>query len=155
MRVYCTKLSGRVVQSESKVSRSSYFRKKLVGIFMSFFIFGLWAVTSQTFNEKIMSGLPKLPSTVSEIFKGEKLSHQEKFVPSISDFELMIFGNLVKNFGRLTKTALYVSGGEFEGKNSLIKIIFLHQFVNLSWWFSGFWRKISQISPKLHSTCPD
>ena len=50
-----------------KVSRWSYFRKKLVGIFINFFIFGLWAVTSQTFDTKIVNGLPKLPSTVSEI----------------------------------------------------------------------------------------
>ena len=31
--------------------------------------------------------------------------------------------------------------GIFEGKNSQIKIIFLHQFVNLSWWFSGYLAK--------------
>ena len=35
----------------------------------------------------------------------------------------------------------------FEGKKFQTKIIFLHQFLNLSWWFSGFWRKMSQISP--------
>ena len=52
--------------------------KKLVAIFISFVIFGLWAGTSQKFDKKIVTGLPKLPSTVSEIFKGEKLSHQKK-----------------------------------------------------------------------------
>ena len=52
VQVYCTKLFGRVVQSESKMSRSSYFRKKLVGIFISFFLFGLWAVTPQNFDRK-------------------------------------------------------------------------------------------------------
>ena len=51
-----------------KVSRWSYFRKKLVGIFVNFFIFGLWAVTSKTFDTKRVTGLPKLPSTVLEIF---------------------------------------------------------------------------------------
>ena len=79
MRVHCTKLFDRVVQSESKVSRSSYFRKKLVGIFTNFIIFGLWAVTSQTFAKKIMTGLPNLPSTVSEIFKNEKLLTRKIF----------------------------------------------------------------------------
>ena len=155
MRISCTKLFGRVVQSESKMSRSSYFRKKLVGIFINFLIFGLWAVTFQTFDKKVMTGLPKLPSTVSEIFKGEKLSQQEKFFPSVSDFQLRLFGILVKKLGRLTKTARYVSRGDFKRKNFRIKIIFLNQFLNLSWWFSGFWRKMPQISPKLHSTCPD
>ena len=63
-----------------------------------------------------MTGLPKVPSTVSEIFKGEKLSHQEKFFPSVSDFQLMIFGILVKKLGRLTETARYVSRGDFRKK---------------------------------------
>ena len=118
MRIYCTKFFGRVVQSESKVSRSSYLRKKLVGIFISFFIFSVWAVTSQTFDKKITTGLPKLPSTFSEIFKGEKLSYQKKSFPSVSDFELRIFGLLVKKIGRLTKTALYVSRGDYRRKKS-------------------------------------
>ena len=44
----------------------------------------------------------------------------------------------------------------FEGKkNFQFKIFFLRQFLNLSWWFPGFWHKMSQRSPKLHSTCPD
>ena len=43
----------------------------------------------------------------------------------------------------------------FKRRNFRIKISFLNQFFNLSWWFSGSWRKIPQISPKLHSTCPD
>ena len=90
--------------------------KKLDGIFISFVIFGLWAVTSQNFDNKIMTGLPKLPSMVSENFKGGKLSHQKNFFPSVSDFQLMLFGLLVKNFGTLTKTALYVSRGDFRRK---------------------------------------
>ena len=151
MRVYCTKLFGRVVHSESKMSRSSNFRKKFVGIFFNFFLFGLRAVTSQIFAKKKTG----LPSTVSEILKGEKHSHQKKIFPSVSEFGLMIFGLLAKKFGRLTKTALYVSRGVLRRKKLSKKIIFLHQFVNLCWWFSGFWRKMSQTSPKLHSTCPD
>ena len=87
--------------------------KKLAAIFIIFYIFGLWAVTSPTFDKKIMTGLPKFPSTVSEFFEGEKLSHQENFFPSVSDFELMIFGLLFKKIGRPTKTALYVSRGVF------------------------------------------
>ena len=55
--------------------------KKLDGIFISFVIFGLWAVTFQNFDNKIMTGLPKLPSMVSENFKGGKLSHQKKIFP--------------------------------------------------------------------------
>ena len=153
--VFCKKFFGRVVQSESKVSRSSSFRKKTCWDIYQILNFGLWAVTSQTFAKKIMTALPKLPSTVSEIFKGEKLSHQKKFFPSVSDFELMFFGNLVKNFGRLTKLHSMCPEATFEGNNFQIKIISLHQFVILSWWFSGFWRKVSQISPRLHSTSPD
>ena len=109
MRIYCTKLFNRVVQSESKVSRSSYFRRKLVGIFISFFFFSLWAVTSQIFEKKIITGLPKLPSTVSEIFEGEKLPHQKKFFPSVSDFELLILRILAKNVANITKAAFYLS----------------------------------------------
>ena len=155
MRIYCTKLFGRVVQSVSKFSRSSYFRKKLVGLLTSFFIFGLWAVSSQTFDKKT-TGLPKLPSTVSEIFRGEKLCHQKKFFPAVSDFELMIFGLLVKKYGRLTKTALYVSREDFRRKNSFK----LKSFFSISLWiradgFQDSGKKMSQISPKLHSTCPD
>ena len=92
MRVSCTKRFGRVVQSESKLSRSSYFRHKLVGLIINFFLFGLWAVTSQTRQRKLMARLPKLPSTVSEIFKEEKHSHQKNFLLSVSEFELMIYG---------------------------------------------------------------
>ena len=63
-----------------------------------------------------MAGLPKLPSTVPESLKEEKNSHQEIFYPSVSDFETMFFGLLVKKFGRLTKTTLYVSKGVFRRK---------------------------------------
>ena len=113
-RLFWKKFFGRVVQSESKVSRSSSFRKKNCWNFYHFFfIFGLWAVTSQTSDKKIMTGLPKLPSTVSEFFEREKQSHQEKFFPPVSDFELRFFGLLIKKFGSLTKTALSVSRGGF------------------------------------------
>ena len=63
-----------------------------------------------------MTGLPKLSSTVSEIFKGEKLSHQKKIFPSVFEFELKIFGLVDKKFGRLTKTEFYVSRGELRKK---------------------------------------
>ena len=63
-----------------KVTRWSYFRKKLVGIFINFFFFGLRAVTSQTFDTKITAGLPKLPSTISEIFI-KKLFLTRKNIP--------------------------------------------------------------------------
>ena len=89
-----------------------------------FFIFGLWAVTSQTFDKKIMTGLPKLPSTVSEFFEREKLFHQEKIFPSVSDFQLRVFGLLIKKFGRLTKTALYVSRGGFWEETFKLKYFF-------------------------------
>ena len=94
------------------------FQKKNLLEYLSIF-FGLWAVTSQILTKKTMTGLPKLPSTVSEIFRGEKLSHQKKFFPSVSDFELRIFGLLFKNFGSLTKTALYMSRGDFRREKIL------------------------------------
>ena len=79
-----------------------------------------WTVSSNFsgFRKKIMTGLPKLPSTVSDIFRGEKFSHQKIFFPSFSNFELMIFGLLVKNFGGLTRTALFVSRGAFRRKKN-------------------------------------
>ena len=92
MRFSCTRRSGRVVQYESKVSRSSYFRNELVGIFINFFLFGLSAVSSQTFDRKLIARLPKPPSTVSDKFKGEKRVSPEIFFPSVSEFELMIYG---------------------------------------------------------------
>ena len=69
VRVYCTKLFGRVVQSESKKSRSSNFRKKLVGIFISFFLFGLWAVTSQNFDKKQWLGCRNCPLRFQRFLK--------------------------------------------------------------------------------------
>ena len=77
-----------------------------------------------------MTGLPKLPSTVSENFKGGKLSHQKKIFPSVSDFQLMLSGLLVEKFGRLTKTALYVSRGDFRRK----KTFNLKYFFSISFW---------------------
>ena len=63
-----------------------------------------------------MARLPKLPSTVPESLKEEKNSHHKTFYPSVSDFEIMFFGLLVKKFGKLTKTTLYVSKGDFRKK---------------------------------------
>ena len=122
------------------MSRSSPFRKETCWNVYQFFF---WTVSSNfsDFNKKIMTGLPKLPSTVSNIFKGEKHSPQKKLFPSVSDFELMIFGLLVKKIGRLTKLHSMCPEATFEGKNFQIKIISLHLFVNLSWCFSGFWQK--------------
>ena len=91
------------------------FQKKNLLECLSFFF---WTVSSNfsDFNKTKMTGLPKFPSTVSEIFKGEKLSHQKKIFPSVFEFELKIFGLVDKKFGRLTKTAFYVSRGELRRK---------------------------------------
>ena len=91
--------------------------------------FRLWAVNSQILT-KTKTGLRKLPSTVSEIFKGEKLSNQKKSFPSVSDFELRISGLLVKKFGKLTKTALSVSRRDFRRKKSFK----LRSFFSISLW---------------------
>ena len=132
------------------VSRWSYFRKKFVGIFINFYIFGLWEVTSQTFDKKIMIGWPKLPSTVSEIFNGEKLSHQKNFFPSVSDFELMIFGLLVKKFGKLTKTALYVSRRDFRRIKSFKLKSF---FIITSWICADDLQDSGEKCRKNHQSC--
>ena len=41
------------------------------------------------------------------------------------------------------------------GKNIRDKNNFSHQFLILSWWYSGFWSKSSEGSLKLHSVCPE
>ena len=53
--------------------------------------------------ELLLAGLTKLRSTVSEIFEGQKLSHQKKFFPPVPDFELMIYGIESRNFGKSSK----------------------------------------------------
>ena len=135
-----------------KVSRWSYFRKKLVGIFINFYIFGLWAVTSQTFDKKKTG----LPSTVSEILKGEKHSHQKKNFP----ISFWVWANDFRASGQKVRKVdqnctLCVQTWFSKKKIFLNKIIFHHNFLNLSWWFAGFWRKMSQKSPKLHSNLSD
>ena len=87
------------------------------------------------FWQKIMTALPKLPSTVSDIFKPETIPHLKNIFPSVSDFELMIFALLVKNFGSLTKTALYVSRGFLEGKTFNLKSFFS---ISLCIWADNF-----------------
>ena len=146
---------GRVVKNKSQVSRWSYWRKTLFEVFVSFFSFGLRANPCQTFVKKIMTGLPKLPSTVSEFFEREKLSHQENFFPSVSDFELRIFGLLVKKFWRLTKTALYVSRGDFRRKKVPNKNHFSPSVCEDELMIFRILAKSVQISPKLLSTCPN
>ena len=97
-----------------------------------------------------MTGLPKLPSTVSDIFKGEKLSQQKKLFPSVSDFELMIFEFLVKKFGRLTKTALYVSRGDFRRE----KILKLKSFFRISLWIWAVdFQDSGEKRRKYHQSC--
>ena len=99
-------------------------------------------------TENLRAGLPKLLSTVSENIERKRLFHQQKKFPSVSDFKLMIFGLLVKKFGRFTKTALYVSGGDFRRKNSFDFKSFFS--ISLWLWAADFqdpgenWRKYHQ-----------
>ena len=90
--------------------------KKLVIIFINFFIFGLWAVTSQTIDKKNNDWVAETALYAFRDFLVMKTFSPEKLFPCVSDFELMIFGHLVKKFGRLTKTALYVSREDFRRK---------------------------------------
>ena len=68
-----------------KVSRWSYFRKKLVGIFINFFIFGLWAVTFQTFDTKKGLVCRNCPLRFQR-FLLSKIFSPEKIYLSVSDF---------------------------------------------------------------------
>ena len=91
-----------------------------------------------------------MPSTVSKFLKGKKLSHQKKFFPSVSHFELLIFGILVKKFGSFTKTALDVSRIACRRK----KIFELISFFSISLWlgvddFQDFGEKCR----KCHQSC--
>ena len=137
------------------------------------------------FWQKIMTGLPKLPSTVSEIFKGEKLPHQKKFLPSVSDFELLIFRILAKKVANITKAAFYLSRlrfcqknvsekkkstfSDFQGKNfggRLSKKNFwgnkfcMKKVIRIIYWlcerkFQTFPKKFTAELSKQHSTYPD
>ena len=53
--------------------------------------------------EILLAGLSKLRATVSEFFKGQKLSHQMEFFPPVPDFELMIYGIKSRNFRNSSK----------------------------------------------------
>ena len=125
MRVFCTKLFGRVVQSESTVSRSSFFRKKLVAIFINFFIFGLWAGTSQTLDKKNNDWVAETALYGFRDFLVIKTFSPEKTFPMCFWLWANDFRASGQNFGRLTKTALYVSRGDFRRKKFPIKIVFL------------------------------
>ena len=76
------------------------------------------------FWQEIMTGLPKVPSTVSEIFKRDKISHQKRFFSSVSDFELTIFRILTKNVAIITKAAFYMSRLTFCQKKGFGEIKF-------------------------------
>ena len=105
---------------------------------------------SRNLTENLWAVLPKLPSTVSEVFKGKKLSHQKKFFSSVSDFELMIFGLLAKKLGRFTKTALYVSRGEFQRK----KFFELKSIFSISLWiWADDFQDSGEKCRKYHQSC--
>ena len=100
------------------------FQKKTCWNIYQFLFFGRWAVTSQTFDTKKGLVCWNCPLRFQKFFL-RKFFSPEKIYLSVSDFELMIFVLLFKKFGRLTKTALYVSRGDFRRKKSFeLKSIF-------------------------------
>ena len=124
-------------------------KKKLVGIFINFFIFGLWAVTFQTFDTKKGLVCRNCPLRFQRFLLGKFFS-TEKIYLSVSDFELMIFVLLVKKFGRFSKTALYVSRGDFRRK----KFFELKSLFSISLWiWAGDFQDSDEKCPKCQQSC--
>ena len=132
------------------MSRWSYFRKRTCWNIYQFLYF--WTVSSNfsDFWHKKRTGLPKLPSTVSEIFIKKTFFSPEKIHLSVSDFELMIFVLLVKKFGRFSKTALYVSRGDFRRK----KFFELKSLFSISLWiWADDFQDSDEKCPKCQRSC--
>ena len=105
---------------------------------------------SEIWQKKIMTGLPKLPSTVSEIFKGEKFSHQKKNFPISFWLWANDFRSPGQNFGRFTKTALYVSRGAFRREK------FFESKSNFSislWLWADDFQDFGEKCRKCHQSC--
>ena len=102
-------------------------------------------------RKKGMAGLPNLPSMdPEEILRGKKHSWEKQFFSSISDFELMIFGLLVKKFGRFSKTALCVSRGDVRMKKSFN----LKSFFSISFWiWADDFQDSGEKCSKHHQSC--
>ena len=128
--------------------------KKLIGTFINFIIFGLWAVTSQTFDTK-KDWLAETSLYGFRDFYLENFSHQKKYTYRFLTLSWWLSGFWSKNSKGSLKLLSMCPEEIFEGTNFQIQIVFLQQFVNLSGWFSGLWRQMSQTSPKLNSNCPE
>ena len=92
-----------------------------------------------------MTRLPKLPSTVSEIFEGEKLSHQKKIFHQFVSLSWWFTG-LGKELRSFIKAAFYVFGVTFCLKTVLEKMF--NSFAVSAENFSQFWREIVELVVK-------
>ena len=123
MRVYCEDLFGRVVKTESFMSRRYYRRKTIFKIFIIFFFFGLSEKSSRTLGRNFF-GWKKIPSiSVSELMTfrlqlqrkllAEKYFGGEKvFLHQFPTFSSWCLG-LWQKTGRVIKSEFYVSRGNF------------------------------------------
>ena len=113
----------------------------------------LWTISKnflQKFGTKFNGGLAEAALYCSRKFKGRKKISPEKFFPSVSDFEIMFFGLLVKKFGRLTKTTLYVSTEDFRRKKNFKLKSF---FSNSLWLWADDFQDFSEKCRKCHQSC--
>ena len=120
-------------------------------------IFGFWVENFRTFAEKFSERLSKLHSTCPEDYFEERYIYFENFnFSSFSDFEQNILGFWQKLFGRVFKTAFYLSRGTFWGKIYIFeKFNFLSQLRTVSEKFRTFAEKFSAGLWTLHFTCSD
>ena len=122
MRVFSEELFGRVVKTESSVSRRYYRRKTFSNIFIIFFFFGLSKIFSDAWAKNLW--LKKIPCNIwlwandvqatapEETFGGKNIFSKRNFSHQFSTFSSWLSGFWQKT-GRVIKAAIYVSRGRF------------------------------------------
>ena len=123
MRVYCEDLFGRVVKTESFMSRRYYRRKTIFKIFIIFFFFGLSEKSSRTLGRNFF-GWKKIPSISDSELMTFRLQLQRKllaekyfggekvFLHQFPTFSSWCLG-LWQKTGRVIKSEFYLSRGNF------------------------------------------